>query len=126
MPETKPTVLLVEDDPFMVSLLAQEFSKDGFELLLASDGDDAVAKFKEGRPDALVVDILLPRKSGIEALREIRQLPGGKEVPAVILTNVEDSEQVKNAVELNVAAYLIKANTLMSEIVEKVKQALQR
>lgn len=110
----------------MITLLTQGFEAEGFEVLLASDGDEAVKKFQESKPNALIIDILLPRKSGLEALREIRQLEGGERTPAIILSNLEDHRYFQEAQALGASAYLIKANTLIPEIVAKVKEVLKR
>ena len=91
MPDVKPKVLLVEDDPFMTSLMADAFEKEGFEVVLADDGDVAIAKMKEVKPDIAVMDILLPKKNGIEAIREMRSLPEGATLPILIISNLEDA-----------------------------------
>lgn len=124
MADGRKTVLLIEDDPFMVSLLSGELSKSGFDVVFAADGEAGVEKFREAKPDAMIVDIILPKKTGLEALREIRGIPGGEEVPTVILSNLEEATYVSEAQELGAKAYLVKANVDMSEIVAKVKQAL--
>lgn len=124
MADAKPKVLLVEDDPFMTTLLAEAFTKEEFELQIAANGVEAVKQFQDFRPDALLIDIILPQKSGLEALREIRALPGGANVPAIILSNVEEASYVSQAEQLNVKGYLIKANVQLPEIVAKVREAL--
>lgn len=126
MADIMPKVLLVEDDPFMTSLLSEHLIKGGFEVINASDGERAVSQFKSSRPDAMIFDIILPRKNGIEALREIRGLEDGKDVPAIILSNLEESSFVNEARELGVGAYLVKANVQLPEVVEKVKEILRK
>ena len=125
MTAARPRVLLAEDDPFMATLLSDELAREGFEVLLAVNGEDAVSRFQEASPDALVIDILLPKKNGVEALREIRALPGGSAVPAVILSNLEEVSYIKAAEALGVKSYLIKANMQLPEIVAKVREALE-
>ena len=126
MADAKPKVLLVEDDPFMVTLLSQEFSREGFEVSFADNGEDAPKRFQSTNPDVLVIDILLPKKNGLEALAEIRTLPGGEKVPVVILSNLEESNYIADAEKLGVKAYLIKANVQLSEIVAKVKEIIKK
>ena len=124
MSGAKPKLLIAEDDPFMISLLSKAFSEEGFEVVFANNGDEAVRQFGETDPDILVFDIMMPGKNGVDALREIRGLPKGKDTPAIILTNLDDAPTVSAAQDLNVRAYLVKANTQLSEIVNKVKQVL--
>lgn len=120
----KPKVLLVEDDPFMTTLLYEYLAKEGFEIISAGDGVEAVNQFQKTRPDVMVIDILLPKKNGLEALREIRALPGGADVPAMILSNLEEVSYQKEADGLGAKAYLIKANVQLPEIIAKVKEVL--
>lgn len=126
MADAKPKVLLVEDDPFMANLLSTEFAREGFDVAYAPNGEEAITRFKEVRPDVMVIDVLLPKKNGIEALREIRALEGGGAVPAIILSNVEESGYVTEAEKLGVKAYLIKANVQLPEIAAKVKEAIRK
>lgn len=108
----------------MTSLLSEHLIKNGFEVANAPDGEKAISLFNNSRPDIMIFDIILPRKNGIEALREIRGLPGGKDVPAIILSNLEESTFVSEAEELGVKAYLVKANIQLPEVVDKVKEIL--
>lgn len=124
MTDEKPKVLLVEDDPFMTALLAEGLAQEGFEAVLAPNGEDAVRRFPEVQPKALLVDIMLPGKNGLEALADIRKLPGGANVPAIVLSNIEEAGYVREAERLGAAAYLVKANMQVSDIVAKVKEAL--
>lgn len=109
----------------MVTLISEALGKDGFDVVLAGDGEEAVRRFPEVRPDLLLVDILLSKKSGLAALREIRSLPGGVGVPAIILSNLEDPAYIREAEELGVKAYLVKANTQLPEIVAKARECLE-
>lgn len=126
MPNGKPTVLLAEDDPFMTALVAEGLEGAGFSVLSATNGEEAVRRFAEAKPDALLLDVLLPKKSGLEALAEIRGLPGGSGVPVLILSNIEDAGYIREAERLGVVAYLIKANMQIPDIVAKVKEAIGR
>lgn len=124
MIDGKPKVLLTEDDPFMASLIGEAFEKAGFTVVLAGDGEDAVAKVKAEKPDVAVMDILLPKKTGIEATREIRSLPEGATLPIIIISNLEDATYVTEAEKLNVKAYLVKANMQIPDLVTKAQEAL--
>ena len=120
----KPKLLLVEDDPFMMSLMADAFSRDGFTVVFADNGEDAVKQVLQEKPDIAVMDILLPKKNGIEAIRDIRASPSGAHLPIVVVSNLEDASYITDAQKLGVKAYLIKANVQIPEIVAKVKEVL--
>lgn len=123
-----PEILIVEDDQFMIRILTREFNQAGLtKYEIISNGKEVVKKFKKYKPDLVVLDILLPGKNGLEALKEIRGLKEGKDTPVFILTNYGNQEYRGLALELNVKDYLIKSNTLVSELIQKIKSLwLQR
>ena len=86
-------------------------------------GADVVKEFKHSKPDIVVLDIFLPGKSGLEALKEIRALKEGKKTPVFVLTNYGDLEYRKEADALGIKEYLIKSNTLVNELIQKIKTA---
>jgi two-component system phosphate regulon response regulator PhoB/two-component system alkaline phosphatase synthesis response regulator PhoP len=120
----KIKILLVEDDEFMVDLLAHELGKNGFEVTLAKTGAEAVSKFKESAPDLILLDILLPDKNGFDVLREIRRLPEGVGASVVILSNLSETNYREEAERLGAIDYLVKANFSLGEIIERIKQAI--
>lgn len=122
MKKSIPKILIVEDDQFMVRILTREFNQAGLtSYQIVNDGKDVLKEFKKYKPDLMVLDILLPGKTGLEALKDIRELKDGKNIPVFILTNYGSPEFRKLAKELSVNDYLIKSNTLVSELIQKIK-----
>ena len=117
-----PKILIIEDDQFMVRILTREFNQAGLtNYQITSDGVDGLKEFKKYKPDLIVLDILLPGKTGLDALKDIRKLKEGKKIPVFILTNYNNPEYRKLAGKLSVKDYLIKSNTLVSELIQKIK-----
>jgi DNA-binding response OmpR family regulator len=105
-PGRQPTILVVEDDPRMQLLVQAVLRTEGFGVITASDGDIVLGLVKRHRPDALVLDLKMPRVSGLEALRAIRS--AGEDVPVIILTGVSDEGWVLDAFEAGADDYVIK------------------
>lgn len=120
----KHKILVVEDDAFMMELLAQKLGEAGFEVVSAANGEEAAAQFTRFSPELILLDILLPGEDGLEILRKIRRMPGGAEVKVLILSNLSEQSRMDEANLLGVAGYLVKATHNLSEIVEKVKSIL--
>lgn len=121
----KPKILLAEDDDFMIQLLSDAITQDGFaELFVAKNGEEALSVFKKEHPVLLLVDILMPIKNGLEFIEEVRSLPEGKETIVVILSNLSDARHTEDADRLKVARYFVKANTLPAEIIAEAKKLL--
>lgn len=116
-------VLLVEDDPFLSSLLKTRFAEEGFEAQLVSDGKEAHKILLEGKfqPDIILLDLILPGESGFEVLEDIRKTPGLQKIKALVLSNLGQAVDVKHAEELG-AEYLVKAQASQEDIIKKIKE----
>jgi len=101
-----PTVLVVDDDVRTQHLLEQVFGSYGFNVLVASDGDIVARLVKTKRPDAVVLDLMMPRVSGFDALRAVRT--AGEDVPIIVLTGVFDEERVLDAFDAGADDYVLK------------------
>ena len=116
-----PRILLVEDDQFLSMLLKNRLEREGgFEVMLARSGDEALKLLAEFRPHLMLLDIILPGKTGFEVLEEMQALPGEKP-PVIIISNLGQDIDIEKGKALGVIDYFIKARTSTDEIVEKIK-----
>ena len=121
-------VLLVEDDPFLSSLLKNRLQKEGLEVNLAKDGEEALNSLKSAKPDLILLDLILPKKSGFEVMEEIRNDPQmqSQEVPIIIISNLGQPEDISRGQALGAIEYFVKAKTSIDELVEKIKGFLAK
>ncbi len=117
-------ILFIEDEPGLQKALGEFLQRQGYEVKAALNGADGLDAARRDRPDLILLDLILPRLSGIEVLKRLRDEPGLAAVPVIVLTNVESNEAVEQAVGLGAAAYLIKTSYRLEEVLEKVKAAL--
>lgn len=82
----KKKILVVDDEPFFVEVLTTRLTAAGFEICSAQDGDEAFAMAKKEKPLLIIMDVMMPRTSGFEAMQKIRQDPGTKKIPAIIFS----------------------------------------
>lgn len=120
----KQRIFLIEDDVFMVELLANELKNAGLETYSFQIGQAAIDKFTELQPDLILLDLLLPDKNGFEVLREIRRLPNGVDTKVIIISNMAEDADRDEARRLGVQEYLIKANYSLPEILVKIQAVL--
>lgn len=118
------TVLLVEDDDFLSSALLKKLTSSGYNALHAPDGQVGLTLATEEKPDLIITDVMMPVMDGIEMLRQIRAQPWGKDIPAIVLTNIgfPGREVETDALE---AEYMVKANCHLDEIMQMVEKKLQ-
>src|SRR6266481_8562898 len=107
----KNIVFVVEDDDFLVKAYQIKLEKEGFEVWLATDGDEALATIaQKPKPDVVLLDLMLPGASGFDILAEIKKKEKWKEAPVLIMTNLGQPQDVDKGKELGAADYMIKAN----------------
>ena len=117
-------ILIVEDDPVLLKMYSEKFNFEGFEVLNAHDGEEALKVALENKVGIILLDIMLPRMSGTDFLEKFRQKEKGKNVPVIALTNLTEEAEKEKALKLGVKAYLVKAMQTPEEVVEKVKKYL--
>ena len=118
------SILLVEDDPFLIDIFATKFKEAGFKVLVAEDGEEALRKIQEEKPDLLLLDIVLPHIDGWEMLEKIKNqnLKGFK---IVVLSNLGQKDDIEKGIKLGADRYLVKAHLTPSEVVREIKTILE-
>ena len=125
MAETKPKVLLVDDEKFLDEIYSIKFLKLGFDLFACTSADEALAALKNGYdPDAILFDITMPEKNGYEFLEGLSGVKLKPSCVKIALTNEGLIGEVGRTAELGVDAHWIKARYTPGEVVEKVKKLL--
>lgn len=119
-------ILLAEDDKLISNSLCEALKAGGFEAFQAFDGEEAVAKAKEIKPDLMLLDIMMPKMDGISVLWEMKADPATSKVPVVVLTNIGDVETISKIVEAGAVDYLLKSDQSVEDIIQKVKDVLSR
>ena len=119
-------VLLVEDDSFLREICHKKLKKEGFNVAIAVNGEEAVKKVGEFMPAIVLLDIILPAMDGFEVLKEIRSHKDKmiKNMPVIMLTNLGQEEDNQKALDLGANDYLVKAHFTTEEIVGKIKSRL--
>ncbi len=94
-------------------------------MLSALDGELGLKLAKERKPDLILLDLILPKVNGFDVLKNLKEDRETKNIPVIVLTNLEGIEDVNKAIELGATTYLVKAKYSLEEVVEKIKKALQ-
>ncbi len=120
------TILLVEDDPFLIDIYKNKLKEVGFNIEIAEDGEEALSKMKKKKPDLMLLDIVLPNVDGWEILKKTRTDPDLKDLKVIILSNLGQKDEVEKGMSLGATKYLIKAHFTPSEVVEEIKKLLKK
>lgn len=117
-------VLVVEDDKFLRELLIEKLISNGINVLGAPDGKTAFKTLETARPALIVLDLILPDMNGFEILAGIRSNRAVDKTPVLILSNLDQKEDLDRANKLGVSGFMIKANFSLGEIVTKINSII--
>jgi DNA-binding response OmpR family regulator len=118
-------VFIVEDDAAIDKAYSVKFAHEGINVKIAEDGEEALEILNKGYfPSLILLDLMLPKKSGFEVLEEIKQNPKLKDIPVLILTNLAQEVDASRGLTLGAKEYLVKADLRIEDLVKKVKKYL--
>jgi CheY-like chemotaxis protein len=119
-------ILIVEDDEILIKMYQKKLANKAYDVVLAKDGSEGLKTALSEKPDLILLDIKMPNMDGLQMLKLLRKNEWGKEVPVIILTNLEADEKITwDVSETMPAYYLLKASNRPEMVVEKVKEVLE-
>jgi two-component system phosphate regulon response regulator PhoB len=124
-PSLTPYVLVIEDEESLATLLQYNLEKEGYRVRLSADGEEALMMIEEKQPDIVVLDWMLPKVSGIEVCRRIRQRTVTRNLPIIMLTaRVEESDRIRG-LDTGADDYVVKPFS-MTELCARLRAVLRR
>ncbi|RJQ35752.1 response regulator [Candidatus Parcubacteria bacterium] len=117
-------VLVGEDDQMLSSLMVRRLQAEGYDTDASYDGDETIKKVGEWKPDVLLLDILMPGKTGYDVLDALSKTTVRANLRVVILSNLSAPEDMERAKTYGVFDFLVKANTTPAEVADKVKSLI--
>ncbi len=117
-------ILVVEDEKALRDLYAAWLSAKGYEVDVADNGVTAVEKALDGKPDLVLLDVLLPKKDGFEVLTEIRRNPKTRNMPVIILSSLDQEFEQRQGLNLGAAMYLVKTTLSPDVLYQAVDRTL--
>lgn len=119
----KAGVFIVDDDKFLLDMYALKFSREGFDVAVAMNGEDALSKLREGlKPQAILVDVIMPAMDGLDFVETAKKEKLLDSTKIIMLTNQSGEAEIERAKKLKVDGYIVKATTVPSEVVAEVKK----
>lgn len=121
--KAKPKILVVEDDRLFSDIYAAKLEEEGFEAFMATDGEEGMHLLLAHKPDVILLDIILPKVTGLEMLEKIRAHEDStvRDVPVIVVTNLNQDTYVDKMRAFGVKGYFIKSDVLFSQVLEKIR-----
>jgi len=121
-----PKILLVEDEEIIIELLQRKLNQEGYEVLVARSGEEGLKLMKENWPNLVLLDIILPKMSGLDVLEEINKNLSLKRIPVIIISNSGQPIELNKALKLGVKDWLIKTELEPEVLLEKIIKQVGR
>ena len=121
----KPIILVVEDEAPLLTLLRYNLEKQGFRVEEAADGQEALLRVAEARPDLILLDWMLPSLSGIEVCRQIRRRPATRDLPIIMVTARTEEQDAVRALDIGADDYIAKP-FVMDALMARIRALLRR
>jgi|SRR3989344_7851112 len=126
--ETPHSVLIVDDDKFLLDMYAMKFEEQKFKVSTAFNAQDALAKLSDPllKPDILLLDIVMPGMDGFELLQELNKKNIAPNAARIILSNLGQKEDIDKGLSLGAQGYIVKASATPSEVVARVLDIVEK
>lgn len=120
----KKSILVAEDDKFYANIYKAKLTREGYDVIIAEDGEKTLEAAREKKPDLILLDLIMPVKDGFETLKELRADEKLKDIKVIVLSNLGQEEDIKKVKDLGIVDYLVKTNVSIQKVVDKVKEHL--
>ena len=117
-------ILVVEDDPLMSRMYQKIFTFEGYEVEMASDGQEGLDKAREVKPTLMLLDVMMPKLNGLQVLEKLKSDPETKAIPVIMLTNLAGEQDAESALTKGAIKYIIKSEHDPKEVADMVKEIL--
>ena len=119
------TVAIIEDDQILVKALGDELKDAGYQVIKAFNGRDGLALVLKEHPDLILLDIVMPEMDGNTMLSSLRQDPWGRDVPVIILSDLNEASKVTKALVQQAFDYMVKSSWTLDDIIKRVNDKLR-
>lgn len=117
-------MLIVEDDPLMSRMYQKIFTFEGYEVVMAGDGEEGLEKIRELKPTLVLLDVMMPKMNGLQVLEKLKIDPETKAIPVIMLTNLAGQQDAETALAKGAVKYIVKSEHEPKEIANIVKEIL--
>lgn len=117
---SKITILVAEDDPLYGKVYQSKLQKEGYNVVLVTNGKEAVEQTIKTKPALILLDIIMPLMDGFEALRRIKEKPECKNIKVLIMSNLSQDSDIEKAKNFGAYEYLVKSNISITDLIQKI------
>ena len=113
-------ILIAEDEDILARVLREKFEDENFTVEVVEDGSKVIPLVEKFMPDMILLDILLPKMNGIDILKKLKDDDDLKNIPVIIISNLDEDKKIKEGLEIGAVDYMVKSQHPINEVVELV------
>jgi two-component system, OmpR family, alkaline phosphatase synthesis response regulator PhoP len=117
-------LLIIDDEEIILKALSSQFDPKEIKVFTAGNGVDGLKLAKKEHPHLILLDLIMPKMDGLEMLKKLRKDKWGKNVDVLVLSNLNDTERISQAVALGVFEYMVKVDWNVNDVVKKIQASL--
>lgn len=118
-------ILIVEDEPFVVNVYKTKLTKEGYSVHVAEDGEKGWKIAQDVEPDLILLDLILPKMNGFDVLENLKSSENLRDIPVLILSNLGQQSDIQKGLDLGAKDYLVKSDTSLKEVLEKIQSVIK-
>lgn len=126
MTDLYKSVLLVDDDLTLREMYAERLKAEGMSVEMAKDGEEAIQKAQDLRPNVILLDIMMPKINGLDVLKRLREIDITKDIPVIVLTALIQDRDKMESITTGADDFIVKSETMPGDVVEKIKKLLEK
>lgn len=117
-------VLITEDDPLMSRMYQKIFTFEGYEVVMAADGEEGLEKARSEKPTIILLDVMMPKMNGLQVLEKLKLDAELKAIPVIMLTNLAGQQDAETALAKGAVKYIVKSEYEPKEVANMVKEII--
>lgn len=126
MTDSFKSILLVDDDLTLREMYAERLKAEGFKVLMAKDGEEALRVATESRPNIILLDIMMPKINGLDVLKKLKEQEGTKNIPVIVLTALIQDRERMESVTRGADDYIVKSETMPGQVIAKIHALIDK
>lgn len=126
MADTYKSILLVDDDLTLREMYAERLKAEGFSVEMAKDGEEAIRKATDLRPNLILLDVMMPKINGLDVLKRLKEQEGTGEIPVIVLTALIQDREKMESITHGADDYIVKSETMPGDVIQKIHAVLEK
>jgi len=121
---SEKVILIVDDDLTLLDMYVERIKAEGAIVITAKNGEEALSQIQENKPSVILLDVMMPKLNGLEVLERLRNDQDTSDLPVILLTALSDDRTRRKGMNLSVADYIVKSETLPIDVIEKIRKVI--